>query len=466
MKIRVTRTQNLSSDIHKKVIKELSQHKGPLIFSRENSPLIFDNENYDWGVFFRRCIEYRLKNDFSDEDFLVVLTELKNSNNWFSGISLNGDRTFFVHCLDWENYIYSEPEYPISYEVVANTLRSLIFKEKGISFFDYVHKEPIGCTNDLCGWKPDITFKLRTGDICTDCLSIYSSIIEKDVIDQTVNIFEFLRKKMVFNKAYQKPMSFEENLPFSIAITKRKLGTTIEPFKKMLMLIDHFDSIVRTTVIMMVGITIEENGRVEFFKTHKLDNSPALGSWVNALSELSKNNNTNFPELQLSNDFSKHLKKVIQITEKHNLIKIRNDFRGHGYIESHDNIYKELFTICIPIIERIEQLITPLFFGYHYYEIIKLVRIESNKFKVMVHVLSGSNPAFVEKEIISEFKNFDDLPIEGKFYLVKTDFKKWINLDPFFQYNFCDICKHNRFLIYDGIHMIDPYIGHRFKVKK
>jgi hypothetical protein len=60
---------------------------------------------------------------------------------------------------------------------------------------------------------------------------------------------------MLFNKALQKPMSFEDNLPFNVVITIRKPGTTLEPFRKMLMLIDHFDSIVRTAVLMLAGLT-------------------------------------------------------------------------------------------------------------------------------------------------------------------------------------------------------------------
>lgn len=75
---------------------------------------------------------------------------------------MDGERTIFIHASEWENYIYSEPQFPIAYEIVANVLQSLLFAKLGEDIFKYVHQEQICCMNDMCSWKPDITFKLRT----------------------------------------------------------------------------------------------------------------------------------------------------------------------------------------------------------------------------------------------------------------------------------------------------------------
>lgn len=464
MKIRITRTVKLSHNILKKVVAELLPINGVMAFIEEKTPLMFEVNDFEWDIFFDKCTEYRLKNQFDENDFLVVLTELRNSENWFSSFSLTGEKTIFIHASDWENYIYSEPEFPITYEVVANILQSLSFSKLENEFFKYVHNDPIGCINDMCGWKPDITFKLRTGDICPDCLSIFSTNIQKEIIEQSVNIIESLRKRMLFNAAWQKPMSFEENLPFTIAITKRKLGTTLEPFRKMLMLIDHFDSIVRTTVLMLAGLTQTKEKMEEFLNERKLNNLPSLGNWVDALAVLAKSNAQNFPELQLPIDFSSKVQKVVQLANDAKITYIRNEKRGHGYIECQDSSYKELFTICIAAVENIEQLLSPLFYRFSYYHTINLKRIEGNKFKVIAHLLSGSNPAFLEKEIITDFQQIEDLPIEDRFYLVTPDLKKWIDLSPYFKYGECNVCHHHRLLVYDGIYMLDPYIGHRFQI--
>lgn len=333
MKIRITRTVKLRQSILKKVVAELLTINGPMIFIEEKTPLMFQVEEFEWDSFFANCSEYRISNQFNESDFLIVLTELKNNANWFSSFSMSGERIIFIQASDWENYIYAEPEYPIAYEVVANILQSLLFIKSGNEFFKYVHEEPIGCVNDMCSWKPDITFKLRTGDICPECLSILSTINQNEIIEQSISIFESLRRKLLFNKAWQKPMSFEENLPFTIAITKRKLGTTLEPFRKMLMLIDHFDSIVRTAVLMLAGLTQTKQQMEEFLKDRNLHHLPSLGNWVDALASLAKMNFQNLPDLQLPRDFATKVQQVVQLANDNKIIYIRNEKRGHGYID-------------------------------------------------------------------------------------------------------------------------------------
>ncbi len=466
MKIRITRTINLDQNILKKVVNELMPFDEPMYFIEERTPLMFQIEEFEWETFFEKCSEYRLSNQFNENDFLIVLTELKNKANWFSSFSMKGERTIFIHASDWENYIYAEPEYPVAYEVVANILQSLLYKKVGGDFFKYVHNTPIGCLNDMCGWKPDITFRLRTGDICSDCLSVLTVNIQKDIIEQSISIFESLRKRMLFNKAWQEPMSFEEKLPFTIAITKRKLGTTSEPFRKMLMLIDHFDSIVRTTVLMLARLTLTNEQMEDFLIEKRLYPLPSLGNWVDALAAIAKLNAHIFPELQLPEDFSKKVRQVVQIANDNRITFIRNQKRGHGYVDCQDNSYRDLFTKCIVVVENIEKLLSPLFYRFNYYHTISLRRLERKRFKVIAHLLSGSNPAFIEKEITTEFENIEDLPIEDRLYVVTPDLKKWVDLDPYLKYGECNICHHNRLLVYDGTYMLDPYIGHRFKIDR
>ena len=168
MNVRITRTVKLPQSNLKKVLAKLIPINGPITFIEEKIPLMFEKDDFKWNSFFEDCSEYRKKNNYAETDFLVVLTELRNESNWFSGFSLDGERNIFIHASEWENYIYSEPQFPIAYEIVANVLQSLSFAKLGEDIFKYVHREPIGCMNDMCSWKPDITFKLRTSDICAE----------------------------------------------------------------------------------------------------------------------------------------------------------------------------------------------------------------------------------------------------------------------------------------------------------
>ncbi|MCY7293194.1 MAG: hypothetical protein LH615_13535, partial [Ferruginibacter sp.] len=255
MKVRLTRTVKLHQSLLKNTLDILLPHVGPMQFFEERRPLMLQNDNFAWDEFFSLCSQYRLENLFEDEDYLIVLTELRNEANWFSTFSLSGENTVFIHASDWENYIFCEPSFPIAYQIVENILGSIVYKQQGEKFWSLVHNEPLGCISDMCSWKTDITFKLRTADICPTCLKALSEATDNEQITQSIEIFESLRKKMLFNNILQKPLSFEQNLPFTVAITKRKLSTTLEPFRKLLMLIDHFDCIVRTAVLMIAHLS-------------------------------------------------------------------------------------------------------------------------------------------------------------------------------------------------------------------
>lgn len=280
---------------------------------------------------------------------------------------------------------------------------------------------------------------------------------------QAIDILESLRRKMLFNANFQKPLSFEERLPFSVAITKRKLSTTLEPFRKLLLLIDHFDSIVRTAVIMISHISMPKEEVATFLRENNLADKPALGHWVNALALLSKQTLNTDWGFHLPNDFAKKVKQVIHLANDTNITLIRNEQRGHGYINCQDNGYKQTFQECLPAIEEMEKLLSPLFYRFNYYQIINTTRLSGNNFTIRAYNFSGSNPAFLEEEVLTDFRNVNDIPIENHFYLVTPDKTKWFDLHPYFKYDECNLCHHNRLLVFDGIYLLDPYIGHRFE---
>ncbi|MBK7438636.1 MAG: hypothetical protein IPI77_18230 [Saprospiraceae bacterium] len=100
MKTRIIRTVQLHQSILRKVIEGLSPVTGPIIFIEERKPLMFQEDEFDWDTFFRKCTEYRQANEFSKDDFLIVLTELKNDANWFSAFSETVKEQFlFTHLI-------------------------------------------------------------------------------------------------------------------------------------------------------------------------------------------------------------------------------------------------------------------------------------------------------------------------------------------------------------------------------
>jgi hypothetical protein len=432
-------------------------------FIEERKPLMLEEDYFSWDKFFSLSTDYRTTNNFDESDFLIVLTELHNDANWFSTFSFQGERTIFIHATEWENYVYCEPSYPIAYEIVMNVFDSMAYKKFPDTFMSFVHQDPIGCMNDMCGWKVDISFKLRTADICPTCLKLLTEVAEDGQLRQAIEIFESIRKKMLFNTNFQKPLSFEENLPFTVAITKRKLSTTLEPFRKLLMLIDHFDCIVRTSVLMIAHLTKTKEEVEAFLVANLLSDRPSLGNWVDALAKLGSQTMNNDWGFQLPRDFANKVRQVIQLANDSKITYIRNEQRGHGYMDCQDSGYKKLFQECLPAIEEMEKLLSPLFYRFKYYHVINHTRVSGREFKICSRNLAGSNPAFIEEEITTIFNNIEDIPIENHVYLVSPDMTKWFDLEPYIKYGECNICHHNRLLIFDGIYMLDPYIGHRFE---
>jgi len=64
-----------------------------------------------------------------------------------------------------------------------------------------VHTKARGCMMDFCQEKRDITLKIRTADLCPDCLNIIKS---KDVpfnfLNQVFSLWEEIRKNIIFRE--------------------------------------------------------------------------------------------------------------------------------------------------------------------------------------------------------------------------------------------------------------------------
>ena len=72
-----------------------------------------------------------------------------------------------------------------------------------------VHFDSIGCLNDMCLAKKDIKLKMRTADICHDCMSKLEGKLTTAEIQHALNILESLRVIMLFSQ------NFKQSAPLS-----------------------------------------------------------------------------------------------------------------------------------------------------------------------------------------------------------------------------------------------------------
>ena len=156
---------------------------------------------YNWESFFKTCRIFRGAFQIADEDFVFLLTNAMNKENWF-GSTDESMRNFFVHTADWPFFfkMLNKPTFPISYEIVVWILRALMFKQRE-TIPDYVHEQPLGCINDFCRDKQQIILKMRTGDICMECMEqIENNDVPPPILRQIQNVLNDIRQNMLFSR--------------------------------------------------------------------------------------------------------------------------------------------------------------------------------------------------------------------------------------------------------------------------
>jgi hypothetical protein len=158
-------------------------------------------ETLTWKQLFNVCHVYREDYLLSDDEQVILLNDVQNDRNWFGCVdsSLNN---YFVQTNDWDWYLGStiDDRFPIAYEIVSWLIRSMMFNtlEEIIQNF---HKSPRGCMMDFCVDKTQIVLKMRTADLCPECLA---TLEKKDVnrshVRQLFLILDGLRDNIMFRQ--------------------------------------------------------------------------------------------------------------------------------------------------------------------------------------------------------------------------------------------------------------------------
>jgi len=161
-----------------------------------------------WETLFAKCNNYRLRRGINNDEFVILLTEISNDKNWFASLDEKMPTNGFIHTSDWNHFIKCNDAFPIAYEVIALLLQKHMFNDY-YELRTSVHIDPIGCVNDMCLEKKDIKLKLRTADICADCMNKLKAKLSFAEIHQALNIMESLRVKMLFSQ------NFKQNVPLS-----------------------------------------------------------------------------------------------------------------------------------------------------------------------------------------------------------------------------------------------------------
>lgn len=238
MKIHLLRSPELSQETYSNVLQLLQQYRGPLQFvssgtedgfsedlssekvwldkvafeQKKSISLHFEvkplqsrisfpykEKTKTWKQLFAECENYRRLKNIPEGEIVVLLTDIANDKNWFGAVSPSM-KNFFIQTSNWEHFFGNgiDIRFPIAYEVIIWVMRYYMFPNNE-AVLKSIHKNPIGCIMDFCQDKSQIILKMRTADVCNQCMNHF---VTRDVSilysQQFFDILEGIRKSMTF----------------------------------------------------------------------------------------------------------------------------------------------------------------------------------------------------------------------------------------------------------------------------
>jgi hypothetical protein len=240
-----------------------------------------------WDTAFQKLRELRAEAEIPSGVFVYLLTVSPNENNWYAVEDPEDFYNGFGHVGDF-SWVTSAPSHAISTHYIQKTIFNALLREKNFPLEELWHQEPRGCLFDFCEQKEQLNLKLRTADICAECMSVFGEIpIPDALLRQTVSIMEAIRKLALNTTPYLIPEYVFGRWPFPVAVTRHKVVQTTNPLLRFLLLLDHFDSLVRYFYLAKETAA----GRQP-----DMEDRPSMGWWLDQLAQSLKGE-TSFREV-------------------------------------------------------------------------------------------------------------------------------------------------------------------------
>ena len=205
MNVWLVRTEDFDIKSLTKIEELLNAYDGPLTFKSRKE--IIPNAISKMGCIhldeaMNYMADFRKLHNINQTDFICLYTNTRLANNFFT--HGDGFKNFLIHSADWGLYTNAGAEFPDAYLLYSNILKSFVYQDYK-TMFQHVHKDDsLGCYMDLCIHKKEILLKLRTADICDNCLEhIHSKHVDGRIVGQILDAFEGLRKQLLFRNRLQ-----------------------------------------------------------------------------------------------------------------------------------------------------------------------------------------------------------------------------------------------------------------------
>lgn len=238
MNVLVTCTPEVSTELLKEVVKVLQATPGIISFSKGdvlsqkqfsliNEKIKEDSAGlkFTFDEFFSLTDGYRTLKDIDEQTYVVLLTNIRNNDNWFSAFRKTN---LFVDCNNWSYFTDKEPKFGIAHQIIENLFQTLIDLQIEGGLDPLIHIHPEGCINDMCLNKKDIKLKFMTARICPDCMKIAKEKIQDPLIITQIkrylnNLREEFMKEVEDVEEYLPPINVSEKGDIKIGNLEFKL---------------------------------------------------------------------------------------------------------------------------------------------------------------------------------------------------------------------------------------------------
>ena len=161
----------------------------------------FTEKQATWEDLFLNCEKYRTTYDIPENDLVILLTDISNDKNWFGSVDQKM-RNIFIQTSNWSSFFGTEIDsrFPIAYEIVVWILRVMMYRNR-YELSKELHAQPKGCMMDFCEHKSQIVLKMRTADICGDCLDyIQDRDVNRTSLNQILETMDGIRSNILFRE--------------------------------------------------------------------------------------------------------------------------------------------------------------------------------------------------------------------------------------------------------------------------
>ncbi|GDX83724.1 hypothetical protein LBMAG42_55350 [Deltaproteobacteria bacterium] len=399
----------------------------------------------EWEALFGEVQRVRREQGGLGDAFVGLLTPKPNECNWFSAVDPEDPRSFFVHTEDWAWITSAPTACLVAYEVIENVLEGAL-AECGVAMETIAHPTPVGCLNDMCVQKMDFHLKVRTGDICGECVErLVAHGASPELLRQVVAVLDACRRESIATGRFAPTTADYATWPFPVAVTRHKALVARDPLLRFLLLLDHFDALVRHLCITRAcrdGAPLN------------IPEAPSLGWWSRTLQHDSAT-----------------IGDVVAASEQRAVVDLRNELRAHGYVQHGPARFEAASAAVERGLDQLHRVLEERESGWE----LRLARAigVNGRYRVSGDRLVGSNtlsPIFEDTLATRADPMTLGVTKVPAVYLHDAASGRYVSLAPYYLLQACGECRHPRLLVVDGrvgphgARYIDIVVGHRTEI--